>query len=54
MIFVFKEVDFLKTVIIIGLAEIKTMHQKQIIGHIHSSQGIQQNRPDILLQGLDM
>ena len=49
MIFVLKKVDFLKAEIIIGLAEIKTMHQKHITGHIQSSQGIQLNRPDSLL-----
>ena len=41
--------DFLKAETIIGLAEIKTMHQKHTTGHIHSSQGIQQDKPDILL-----
>ena len=46
--------DFLKAEIIIGLAEIKTMHQKHITGHIHSSQGIQLNRPDSLLKGPDL
>ena len=49
MIFVFKKVDILKAEIIIGLAKIKIMHQKHITGHIYSSQGIQQDRPDILL-----
>ena len=47
--FVFKKVDFLKAEIIIGLTETKTMHQKHITSHIHSSQGTQQNRPDTLL-----
>ena len=47
--FCFKKVDFLKAQIIIGLATIKTMHQKHITGHIHSSQGIQHNRPGVLL-----
>ena len=49
--FCFKMMDFLKAEIIIGLTEIKTMHQKHISGHIHSSQGIQHNRPNILLLG---
>ena len=47
--FCFKKMDFLKAEIIIGLTEIKTMHQKHISGNIHSSQGIQHNRPNILL-----
>ena len=47
--FCFLKVDFLEAEISIGLAEIKTMHQKHITGHIHNSQGIQQNMPDILL-----
>ena len=47
--FCFKKVDFLKAEIIIGLAEIKTMHQKHDTGHIYSSQGIQQNWPESLL-----
>ena len=48
MIFVSKTWT-LKAEIIVGIAEIRTMHQKYITGYIHSSQGIQQNMPDILL-----
>ena len=47
--FRFIKVDFLKAEIILGLNENKTMHQKHITGHIHSSKGIQHYRPDILL-----
>ena len=46
--------DLWKAEIIIRLAEIKTMHQKHITGHIHSNQGNQQNRPYILLKGPDL
>ena len=48
MIFVLKGGLF-EAEIIIGLTETKIMHQKHITGHMHGSQGIQQNRPDVLL-----
>ena len=46
--FCFKNLDFLKAEIVIGHIEIKQKYQKHIKGHMHSSQDIQQNRPDIL------
>ena len=44
--FCFIKMDFLKAEIIIGLTGINTKYHKHITGHRHSSQGIQQNRPD--------
>ena len=38
--------DFLKAEIIKGLTGINTKYHTHIKGHRHSSQGIQQNRPD--------
>ena len=43
--------DFSKAKIIKGLTETKTMHPKHIIGHIHESQGKQQNRSDVVSKG---
>ena len=42
--------DFLKADFIIGLTEIKAKYQKHITGHIHNSQGIDQNRPDTIFR----
>ena len=44
--FCFIKMDFLKAEIIKRLTGINTKYQKHITGHRHSSQGIQQNRPD--------
>ena len=46
--------DFLKAEIIIGLTGINTKYHKHITGHRHSSQGIQQNRPDHPPYALDL